>query len=54
MSIATPIFFWSLFTDKQQLREFSTTIPALQQMLKDLFQTGNTEKAFSLKHKTTK
>ena len=31
------------FTDKQQLREFSTTIPALQQMLKDLLQTGNTE-----------
>ena len=42
------------FTDKQQLREFSTTIPALQQMLKDLLQTGNTEKVFSLKHKTTK
>ena len=25
------------FTDKQKLREFSTTKPALQQMLKDLF-----------------
>ena len=24
------------FTDKQRLREFSTTIPALQQMLKEL------------------
>jgi len=24
------------FTDKQKLREFSTTKPALQQMLKDL------------------
>ena len=25
------------FTEKQRLREFSTTKPALQQMLKDLF-----------------
>ena len=25
------------FTDKQKLREFSTTKPALQQMLKELF-----------------
>ena len=25
------------FTDKQKLREFSTTKPALQQMLKDIF-----------------
>jgi len=25
------------FTDKQKLREFSTTKPALQQMLKDFF-----------------
>ena len=31
-------------TDKQKLREFSTTKPDLQQMLKDLLQTGNTEK----------
>ena len=30
------------FTDKQKLREFSTTKPALQQMLKELLQTGNT------------
>ena len=28
-------------TDKQKLREFSTTKPALQQMLKNLFYTGN-------------
>ena len=34
------------FTDKQNLREFSTTKPALQQMLKDLLQTGNTEKLY--------
>ena len=25
------------FTDKQKMREFSTTKPALQQMLKDIF-----------------
>ena len=31
------------FTDKQKQREFNTTKPALQQMLKDLLQTGNTE-----------
>ena len=31
------------FTDKQKLREFSTTKPALQQMLKDLLQTGHTK-----------
>ena len=30
------------FTDKQKLREFSTTKPALQQMLKGLIQSGNT------------
>ena len=29
------------FADKQKLREFSTTKPALQQMLKDLLYTGN-------------
>ena len=28
-------------TDNQKLREFSTTKPALQQMLKDLLLTGN-------------
>ena len=32
------------FTDTQKLREFSTTKPALQQMLNDLLWTGNTEK----------
>ena len=30
------------FTDKQKLREFSTTKPALQQMLKKLLWVGNT------------
>ena len=34
------------FTDKQKLREFTATKPALQQMLKDLLQTGNTEKLY--------
>ena len=34
------------FTDKQKLREFSTTKLALQQMLKDLLQTGNTERLY--------
>ena len=29
------------FTDKQKLREFSTTKPALQQMLKELLYAGN-------------
>ena len=42
------------FTDKQKLREFTTTKPALQQMLKDLLETGNTEKVYKLKPKTTK
>ena len=42
------------FTDKQKLREFSTTKPALQQMLKDLLYTGNTEKVYKLEPKTTK
>ena len=30
------------FTDKQNRKEFSTTKPALQQMLKELLQAGNT------------
>ena len=30
------------FTDKQKLREFSTTKPALQQMLKEILQARNT------------
>jgi len=42
------------FTDKQKLREFSTTKPALQQMLKNLLSTGNTEKVYKLEPKTTK
>jgi len=42
------------FTNKQKLREFSTTKPALQQMLKDLPQTENTEKVYKLESKITK
>ena len=42
------------FTDKKKLREFTTTKPALQQILKDLFQTGNTETLYERKPKTTK
>ena len=42
------------FTDKQKLREFSNTKPAFQQMLMDLLQTGNTERVYKLKPKTTK
>ena len=42
------------FTDKQKLREFSTTKPALQQMLKDLLLTGNTERVYKLEPKTKK
>ena len=42
------------FIDKQKLRELSTTKPALQQMLKNLLSTGNTEKVYKLEPKTTK
>ena len=42
------------FTDRQKLRDFSTTKPALQQMLKDILETGNTEKVYKPKAKTTK
>ena len=42
------------FTDKQKLREFSTTKPALQQMLKDIQQTGNTKRVNKLEPKTIK
>jgi len=42
------------FTDKQKLREFSTTQLALQPMLKDLLWTGNTKKVYKFEHKTTK
>ena len=40
------------FTDKQKLREFSTTKPTLQQMLKHLLYTGNTEKVYKLEPRT--
>ena len=42
------------FTDKQKLREFSTTKPALQHMLKDILQIGNTKKVFKPETKTIK
>ena len=44
------------FTDKQKLREFSTTKSALQQMLKKLLKVGNTreEKDTQNKPKTIK
>ena len=32
------------FPDKEKLREVSTTKPALQQMLKEVLQAGNTRK----------
>ena len=35
-------------TDKQKKREFSTTKPALQQMLKELLYTGNTREGKDL------
>jgi len=44
----------SKLTDRQKLRDFSTTKPTLQQMLKDLFWIGNTEKVYKLEPKTTK
>ena len=40
------------FTDKQKLREFSTTKPALQQMLKELLQAGNTREGKDLQKQT--
>ena len=39
------------FTDRQ---DFSNTKPALQQTLTDLLETGNTEKVYKPKAKTTK
>ena len=42
------------FTDKQKLREFSTTKPALKHMIKDLLWTGNTERVYKLEPKTNK
>ena len=45
-----------IFIAKQKLSEFSTTKPALQQMLKELLQVGNTreEKTYNNKPKTIK
>ena len=40
------------FTDKQKLREFSTTKPASQQMLKELLYTGNTREVKDLQKHT--
>src|SRR5574337_1060341 len=42
------------FSDKQKLREFSTTKPALQQILKDILQTGNTKTVYKFEPKTIK
>ena len=39
------------FTDKQKLREFSTTKPALQLMLKELLKVGNTREEKDLQKK---
>ena len=41
-----------IFTGKQKLREFSTTKPALQQMLKELLQAGNTREGKDLQRQT--
>ena len=45
-----------IFTDKQKLREFSTTKPALQQMLKELLwqETQEKEKTYNNKPKSIK
>ena len=40
------------FTDKQKLREFSTTKAALQKMLKELLQAGNTREGKDLQKQT--
>ena len=40
------------FTDKQKLREFITSKPALQQMLKELLQAGNTREGKDLQKQT--
>ena len=40
------------FTDKQKLRKFSSTKPALQQMLKELFSVGNTREEKDLQKQT--
>ena len=43
-----------IFTDKQKLREFITTKPAFQQILKDILYTGDTKTVYKLKPKTIK
>ena len=40
------------FSDKQELREFSTTKPALQQMLKGPIQSRNTREEKDLQNQT--
>ena len=40
------------FTDKQKLREFLPTKPALQQMLKELIYAGNTREGKALQKQT--
>ena len=40
------------FSDKQKLREFSTTKPALQQMLKGLIQSRNTKEVKDLQNES--
>ena len=40
------------FTDKQKLRGFSTTKPALQRMLKELLYAGNTREGKDLQKQT--
>ena len=42
------------FTDKQKLKEFSTTKPVLQQRLKDILQTGNTKRVYKSEPRTIK
>ena len=42
------------FPDKQKLREFSITKPALQQMLKELLLAGNTREGKDLQRINTK
>ena len=40
------------FTDKQKLREFSTTKPALQQVLSEILWAGNTREEKDLQKQT--
>ena len=41
-----------IFTDKQKLKEFSITKPALQQMLKELLKAENTREVKDLQKQT--